>query len=82
MPSLDDDLEIPPPASNQPTSTDDGGIVANRANGATLCTFRAAVAATGEYTTFQGGTVAAGLSAITTSMNRVSACTKPNSPFA
>ncbi len=41
-------------------------------SGTQLRTYRAAVAATGEYTIFHGGTVAAGLSAITTAMNRVS----------
>jgi hypothetical protein len=34
-------------------------------------TYRTAVAATGEYTQFHGGTVQAGMSAITTAMNRV-----------
>jgi len=34
-------------------------------------TYRTAVAATGEYTQFHGGTVAAGMAAITTAMNRV-----------
>lgn len=37
----------------------------------TLRTYRLAVGATGEYTTFHGGTVSAGLSAITTTMVRV-----------
>ncbi|QQS29555.1 MAG: proprotein convertase P-domain-containing protein [Sphingobacteriales bacterium] len=36
-----------------------------------LRTYRTAVSATGEYTQFHGGTVALGLAAITTSMNRV-----------
>ncbi len=36
-----------------------------------LRTYRAAVAATGEYTQFHGGTKAAGLAAIVTTMNRV-----------
>ncbi len=40
--------------------------------GTQLSRYRIAVAATGEYTTFHGGTVAAGLAAITTSVNRVS----------
>ena len=40
-------------------------------SGTHLRTYRAAVAATGEYTQFHGGTVAAGLAAVTTSMNRV-----------
>lgn len=40
-------------------------------NGTELRTYRIAIAATGEYTTFHGGTVALGLAAITTSLNRV-----------
>jgi hypothetical protein len=40
-------------------------------SGSQLRTYRAAVAATGEYTTFHGGTVSAGMAAITTAMNRV-----------
>jgi hypothetical protein len=40
-------------------------------SGTQLRTYRAAVAATGEYTAFQGGTVALGLAAVVTSMNRV-----------
>jgi len=42
-----------------------------RGTGQQLRTYRAAVAATGEYTTYHGGTVPAGMAAITTSMNRV-----------
>jgi hypothetical protein len=42
-----------------------------RARGDELRTYRLAVAATGEYTQFHGGTVAQGLSAIVTTMNRV-----------
>ncbi|MGL4422310.1 MAG: zinc-dependent metalloprotease family protein, partial [Gemmataceae bacterium] len=41
-------------------------------NGATLRIYRAAVAATGEYSTFHGGTVALSQAAIVTAMNRVS----------
>ncbi len=40
-------------------------------SGTQLRTYRAAVAATGEYTAYHGGTVASGLAAVTTSMNRV-----------
>ena len=40
-------------------------------NGTQLKTYRLAVAATGEYTTFHGGTVADALSAQVTTMNRV-----------
>ncbi|MEM8997432.1 MAG: reprolysin-like metallopeptidase, partial [Acidobacteriota bacterium] len=40
-------------------------------NGETLRTYRLAVAATGEYTAFHGGTVALGQAAIVTAMNRV-----------
>lgn len=40
-------------------------------SGAQLRTYRLAVAATGEYTQFHGGTVALGLAAIVTTMNRV-----------
>ncbi len=39
--------------------------------GTELRTYRAAVAATGEYTAFHGGVVASGMAAITTVMNRV-----------
>jgi hypothetical protein len=42
-------------------------------NGASLRTYRLALAATGEYTQFHGGTVAGALAAINTSMNRVNA---------
>lgn len=42
-----------------------------RASGNVLSTFRIAVAATGEYTAFHGGTVALGQAAIVTAMNRV-----------
>ena len=42
-----------------------------RRSGAQLRTYRAAVATTGEYTAHFGGTVAQGLAAVVTSMNRV-----------
>ncbi len=41
------------------------------ASGAQLRTYRLAVAATGEYTIYHGGTVALGLAAVVTSVNRV-----------
>jgi hypothetical protein len=43
-----------------------------RSSGATLRTYRCAIACTGEYATFHGGTVTGTLSAIVTSLNRVS----------
>ncbi|MCA9194558.1 MAG: hypothetical protein KDB03_22460, partial [Planctomycetales bacterium] len=51
------------------TSAKDGGT-ANR-SGTQLRTYRTAVAATGEYTAFHGGTVALGQAAIVTAINRV-----------
>lgn len=45
-------------------------------NGETLRTYRLAVAATGEYTQFQGGTVMNAFSAIFTTVNRVNAIYK------
>lgn len=41
-------------------------------NGTTLRTYRTAVATTGEYTAFHGGTVALGQAAVVTAINRVS----------
>ncbi len=53
--------EITPPGSSEESTI-----------GPTVRTFRLAVATTGEYTAFHGGTVAAGLAAVVTSVNRVS----------
>jgi hypothetical protein len=50
--------------------TDDPSPV-SRSNGTQLKTYRLAMACTGEYTTFHGGTIAQALSAIITSVNRV-----------
>ncbi|MCA0350880.1 MAG: M12 family metallo-peptidase [Chloroflexi bacterium] len=51
----------------------DDGLAAPKAVGDKLRTYRLAMAATGEYTAYHGGTVAKGLAAITTSVNRVNA---------
>ncbi|MBL8245023.1 MAG: hypothetical protein JNL89_12565, partial [Rhodanobacteraceae bacterium] len=47
------------------------GVAAKLSSGTSLRTYRAAVAATGEYTAFHGGTVGLGLAAIVTTMNRI-----------
>jgi hypothetical protein len=56
-------------------SKEDAGVhrdeVLPLAPGGTLQTYRLALAATGEYTAFHGGTVAGAMSAIVTTMNRV-----------
>ncbi len=63
----------PTPNNNTPNNivTPPGSTIQNRSNGLTLKTYRLALAATFEYTTFQGGTVALALSAMVTSVNRV-----------
>ncbi len=52
-------------------NTPSGNLIQNRSNGLTLKTYRLALAATYEYSTFQGGTVALALSAMVTTVNRV-----------
>jgi hypothetical protein len=47
------------------------GVAAQASSSGLLRTYRLACAATGEYTQFHGGTVAAGLAAIVTAVNRV-----------
>lgn len=47
------------------------GTLAGKPSGDQLRTYRIAIAATGEYTAFHGGTVATALAAITTTLNRV-----------
>lgn len=47
------------------------GVPAKIASGTTLRTYRLAMAATGEYTQFHGGTVANAMAAIITTVNRV-----------
>ena len=54
-----------PPAADFPIFN------SNRSSGNELRTYRLAVAATGEYTSFHGGSVAAGQAAIATTINRV-----------
>lgn len=49
-----------------------GGATLLSANGTQLRTYRLAVAATGEYTAYHGGTVTNGLAAVVTAVNRVS----------
>ncbi|MFD1873959.1 reprolysin-like metallopeptidase [Hymenobacter bucti] len=49
----------------------DAANLAGRTSGPVLRTYRLAMAATAEYTAYQGGTVALGLAAIVTSVNRV-----------
>jgi subtilisin-like proprotein convertase family protein len=56
-----------------PAGSDIGaGAALAQSSGTVLRTYRLAVAATGEYTAFQGGTVALGQAAIVTAVNRVS----------
>lgn len=69
-PVFDLDTSTATPWSVAAGSDDDPGPFSQR-SGATLRTYRAAVAATGEYTAFHGGTVAAGQAAIVTAINRV-----------
>jgi len=47
------------------------GAPALRSSGTDLRTYRCAIACTGEYTSFHGGSVSAGLAAIVTTLNRV-----------
>ncbi len=51
--------------------SEEGGDSVKASNGTMLRTYRLALAATGEYTAFHGGTVADGMAAIVTAMNRV-----------
>ncbi|MEZ4829787.1 MAG: M12 family metallo-peptidase [Bacteroidia bacterium] len=62
------EISLPPAGQNGQTET--GYPLATESDG-NRRTYRLAVAATGEYTAFHGGTVAGALSAIVTTINRV-----------
>jgi hypothetical protein len=59
------------PVKNKSSLNKSGSTSAQRSNGTQLKTYRLALAATFEYTSFHGGTVALALSAMTTTVNRV-----------
>src|SRR6266850_5477424 len=59
-------------AANEPISIQKSGIKPFVVGGNSLRTYRLACAATGEYSQFFGGTVAGGLAAIASAINRVS----------
>lgn len=66
--------EIDVLATNSPEAQEINELISNGieiAAPVNLRTYRLACAATGEYTSYHGGTVSAGLSAIVTAMNRV-----------
>lgn len=65
-----EDLPAQPGTTGAPDAADASGGVEG-GGGLDLRTYRLAVAATGEYTAFHGGTVALGMAAITTAINRV-----------
>jgi Metallo-peptidase family M12B Reprolysin-like/Proprotein convertase P-domain len=61
---------LTPNFDGQPDIEQQAGEIENNI-GPTLVTYRLAVATSGEYTAFHGGTVAGGLAAVVTSVNRV-----------
>lgn len=67
-------VELPPRVLDAKQAAARAALVAQgvgRSSGAQLRTYRLAVATTGEYTAFQGGTVSKGLAAVVTTVNRV-----------
>jgi hypothetical protein len=65
------DVNGEPGAELTPGDSSTSPPAAARTNGTQLRTYRLAVAATGEYTQFHGGTKPAGMAAIVTAINRV-----------
>ena len=64
-------------AAARPATVEDGALrIPVISNGEMLRTYRLAVAATGEYTKFQGGTISSAFSAIFTTVNRLNAIYK------
>jgi len=61
----------PPLTLDRGETTPTKGARTERSYGSQYRTYRLAVAATGEYTLYHGGTVALGLAAVTTAVNRV-----------
>ena len=68
FPMFSESLPFDPDAASR---LPDPSVTPLAPTGSQLRTYRTAVAATGEYTQFHGGTVGAGMAAIVTTMNRV-----------
>ena len=73
VPDLPDDFEpdVVVVEPHDETAEQPAAISGGISSGGTLRTYRLAVAATGEYTQFHGGTVPSGMAAIVTAINRV-----------
>lgn len=69
---IDDDTDLPHRHSDAEWVTPSEHSNTAARSGSVLRTYRTAIAATGEYTAFHGGTVELGQAAIVTAMNRVS----------